>query len=72
MLAGAAVDAVVARFDFPDEARVRLAFEVAFEAADALVARAFARDADGDAERLEAARSAVRAILSEYVAFPEN
>jgi hypothetical protein len=36
------------------------------------VARAFARDADGDAERLEAARSAVRAILSEYVAFPEN
>jgi AcrR family transcriptional regulator len=72
VLAGAAVDAVVARFDFPDEARVRLAFEVAFEAADALVARAFARDADGDAERLEAARSAVRAILSEYVAFPEN
>lgn len=71
-LANAAVDAVVSRFEFPDESRVRFAFEVAFEAADALVARAFARDAKGDAERLEAARAAVRAILAEYVTFPES
>jgi AcrR family transcriptional regulator len=72
VLAGAAIDAVVARFDFPDESTVRLGFEAAFEAADALVARAFARDAKGDAERLEAARQAVRAILGAYVSFPES
>lgn len=72
VLAGAAIDAVVARFDFPDEPAVRLGFEAAFEAADALVARAFARDAKGDAERLEAARQAVRAILGAYVSFPES
>lgn len=72
VLASAAVDAVAARFDFADDARVRLGFEAAFEAADALVARAFVRDAKGDEERLDAARAAVRAILAEYVTFPQN
>lgn len=70
VMANAAVEALAARFDFADEPRVRLGFEVALEAADALVARAFARDPQGDAERLDAARHAVRRILEDYVTFP--
>ena len=70
VIASAIFDALAARFEFDDEARARLGFEVAIEAADALVARAFARDPQGDAQRLEAARGAVRAILADYVPIP--
>jgi AcrR family transcriptional regulator len=70
VLANTVIDAVAARFGLEADARLRLGYDVAAEAADALIARAFARDPQGDAERLDAARSAVRRILSEYLEFP--
>lgn len=62
--------ALVARFGIPEDDAVRFGFGIALEAADALVARAFARDPRGDAERLEAARRAVSAIIGEYLPLP--
>jgi len=70
VMASTILDALAARFGIADDARVRSGVELAVEAADALVARAFARDAAGDPERLGAARDAVRAILAEYLPIP--
>lgn len=63
-------EALAARYGIEDDARVRAGFELALEAADALVARAFARDTNGDPARLAAARDAVRAILADYLPIP--
>ena len=70
VFAGAAIEALAARFGFVDEPQVRLGFEIALETADALVARAFARDPKGDPERLEAARTAIRGVLAQYIDLP--
>jgi AcrR family transcriptional regulator len=70
VMADAIFEALVERFELPADARLRSGFEVAIEASDALVARAFSRDPQGDAERLEAARAAVRGILGEYLPIP--
>lgn len=70
VLAKVTFDALVERFGLADEPRARLGFELALETADALIARAFARDAQGDTERLEAAREAVRRVLGAYVTLP--
>lgn len=70
VLAHAVWEALAARFDVADDAQVRLGFEVALETADALIARAFARDPQGDAARLDAARAAVRRVLGTYLDVP--
>ncbi|WP_255513539.1 TetR/AcrR family transcriptional regulator [Homoserinibacter sp. GY 40078] len=62
-------EAIYARFGGP-ALDTRGAFELAIEATDALVARAFARDPQGDPERLDLARRAVGAIFREYVELP--
>ncbi len=63
-------DALAERFGVEDDERARQGFELAIEAADALVARAFARDPQGDAERLDAARAAMRSVLADYLPIP--
>ncbi|AYF96892.1 TetR/AcrR family transcriptional regulator [Protaetiibacter intestinalis] len=70
VMASAIFDALASRFGLPEESELRAAFEVAIEATDALVARAFARDAHGDAARLDAARRAVAAIIAESLPLP--
>ncbi|PZQ88286.1 MAG: TetR/AcrR family transcriptional regulator [Leifsonia xyli] len=70
IMANAIFDAISSRFGLGDEPRARAGFEIAIETTDALVARAFARDAQGDPERLAAARAAVRAILADHLALP--
>ncbi|QNO38895.1 TetR/AcrR family transcriptional regulator [Protaetiibacter sp. SSC-01] len=63
-------EALVDRFELADDERARTGFELAYEAADALIARAFARDAKGDAARLDAARAVMRSVLAEYLPLP--
>lgn len=57
-------DALVAGYGVSDSADARRAVGTAVEVIDALVARAFARDAKGDAALLDEARRAVRAVLA--------
>lgn len=63
-VAEAVADALVAHYGVADSGDVRMAIGTAVEVADALVARAFARDAQGDAALLDEARRAVRAVLA--------
>jgi AcrR family transcriptional regulator len=58
------VETLVERFHIADSAEVRFAFENAVEVMDALVARAFARDAHGDQAYLDSARSLVDSLVS--------
>jgi AcrR family transcriptional regulator len=60
------MDALVERFDLPDTAEGRIAFEAAIETTDALVARAFARDPQGDRAFLTQGRFVVKSILVEH------
>jgi len=62
-VAEAVADALVAHYGVAESGDVRMAIGTAVEVADALVARAFARDAQGDAALLDEARRAVRAVL---------
>ncbi|MDP3208033.1 MAG: TetR/AcrR family transcriptional regulator [Rhodoglobus sp.] len=64
VVANRMLDAMVSRFGVPDSAEIRLTFEAAVEVTDALMARAFARDADGDDAFLVAARGATYGMLS--------
>lgn len=57
---------LVVRFGLEDTTESRFAFETAIEISDALVARAFARDTEGDPRFLEQARTIVRTVLSEH------
>lgn len=59
------LDALIERFGFTDSAALRLRFETAVEISDALVARAFARDAQGDAAFLTASREVVGTMLTQ-------
>lgn len=69
-MANTIFDALATRFGIADEASLRTAFEIAIETTDALVARAFARDAHGDPQRLDAARRAIRQIIADYLPLP--
>ena len=60
------LDGMVARFGVADTAETRFHFEAAMEVADALVARAFARDAQGDEAFIQAARDATSAMLASH------
>jgi AcrR family transcriptional regulator len=55
------------RFALKDTPESRFAFETAIEVTDALVARAFARETDGDNAFLDQARTIVRSILVQYL-----
>jgi AcrR family transcriptional regulator len=58
------------RFDIENTPKTLFAFETAIEVTDALVARAFARDATGDPAFLEQARTVVGSILDGH--FPDR
>lgn len=64
VVAGAVAAALQQRFDVSADDAARRAIGSAVEVIDALVARAFARDADGDAVLLDEARRVVRATLA--------
>lgn len=72
VIADAVFTALVERFDLTDSAEVRAGFEAAFIATDALVTRAFARDPQGDAERLATARAATKAIIATVLPIPAS
>jgi AcrR family transcriptional regulator len=64
VLADRMFDALVARFGVEDTEAARFAFDAGYELTDALVARAFARDAQGDVRYLDQARSTLRGIAA--------
>lgn len=72
VLAHTILEALAARFGLADDAETQLGFVIAVETADALIARAFARDLGGDAELLDAARSAVRRVLDAHLGSPAS
>lgn len=63
-IADVIADALVAGYGVPASAESRRAIGTAVEVIDALVARAFARDPQGDPALLDEARRAVRAVLA--------
>jgi AcrR family transcriptional regulator len=70
ILAGALLESLVSRFGVPDNDEVRFAFETAIEVSDALAARAFARNPDGDPAFLEAGSSIVATLLTPHFGKP--
>ena len=66
IVANRLLDGLISRFGVPDSDEIRLRFEAAIEVTDALVARAFARDARGDEAFLAVARETSNSMLSEY------
>ena len=69
-IANVVFSALAERFGLDDSATIRAGVEAAFEASDALVTRAFARDVKGDAARLASAREATYAILATVLPLP--
>ena len=63
-IADVVADALVAGYGVADTADTRRAVGTAVEVIDALVARAFARSAQGDTALLDEARRSVRAVLA--------
>ena len=70
VVAAALLDSLVARFGVPDNDEVRFAFETAIEISDALAARAFARNPDGDVSFLEAGADIVASLLVPHFGLP--
>ncbi|GAB3606145.1 TetR family transcriptional regulator [Conyzicola nivalis] len=70
VVAAALLDSLVARFDVPDNDDVRFAFETAIEISDALAARAFARNPDGDVSFLDAGGDIVASLLVPHFGMP--
>lgn len=70
VLAATVFEALASRFEIEDTPEVRFGFEFALEACDSLVSSAFARDTQGDADRIEAAYKALRAVLAQYIELP--
>ena len=58
--------ALVARFDLPDDEKTAFLMECAIEISDAMAARAFLYNADGEEAFLEAGREAVYSLLAEH------
>nr|WP_246376591.1 TetR/AcrR family transcriptional regulator [Conyzicola lurida] len=72
VLAAALLDGLVSRFGVPDNDEVRFAFETSIEISDALAARAFARNPQGDMTFLEAGRDIVGSLLAPHFGAPET
>jgi AcrR family transcriptional regulator len=70
VLATALLDGLVARFGVPNNQKVRFAFETAIEVSDALAARAFARNPQGDRQFLDAGRDIVASLLTPHFGEP--
>lgn len=64
IVANRLLDGLVARFGVEDTPEVRFKFETAIEVSDALAARAFARDPNGEQAFLDAGRDIVYTMLS--------
>jgi AcrR family transcriptional regulator len=67
VLADRMFDEIVARFGVVDSEATRFAFDAGHQLTDALVARAFARDLDGDARFLNQARQILRQIAANSI-----
>jgi AcrR family transcriptional regulator len=65
-------DALVARFDLDPSAQARLAFASVVIATDALMARAFSRDANGDEDFLLAGVAIAAALMSPFWGVPAS
>ena len=61
-------DHLAGRFDLHDSRESRFRFELAIEVSDALATRAFARDARGDTEFLDASKEIVHSMLRDQFA----
>jgi len=70
IVASALLDSLVSRFGVPDNDEVRFAFETSIEISDALAARAFARNPDGDVSFLEAGAGLVATLLVPHFGMP--
>lgn len=70
ILANALLESLVTRFGVPDNDEVRFAFETSIEISDALAARAFARNPDGDPAFLDAGGSIVATLLTPHFGKP--
>jgi len=70
ILANALLESLVTRFGVPDNDEVRFAFETSIEVSDALAARAFARNPDGDPAFLDAGGSIVATLLIPHFGKP--
>ncbi len=65
VVANRILDGMVVRFGVPDSSATRLRFEAVIEVTDALVARSFARNPDGDDAFLSVARETTTAMLAD-------
>lgn len=61
------LDRLVERFGVQDSPELRFRFETAIEVSDALAARAFARDPQGDDRFLEVGRGVVSTMLAQHL-----
>ena len=64
-IAEAMLKSLAARFEVPTSTETSFAFENAVEVMDALIARAFARNSDGDSAFLDSGRALVLSILED-------
>jgi hypothetical protein len=72
IVAESMLNALARRFDLPNNSQTQLAFETALEAAEALVARAFAFNTEGDQTFIDAAGRTARALLVDQFGEPQN
>lgn len=72
VLAHRMYDALLERFGLTGSDDARTALVAAIEASDALVARGFARDPEGDEAFISRARQAAIALLSDHFGVPEG
>lgn len=72
IVAESMLNALARRFDLPNNAQTQFAFETALEVADALAARAFAVNTEGDQTFIDAAERTVRVMLVEHFGEPQN
>lgn len=70
LVADALFDGLVSRFEIADTPEARFAFETALEVSDALAARAFARDRNGDEKYMDAGREITIGILAPHFGVP--
>jgi len=70
LVADALFDGLVSRFGMADTPEARFAFETALEVSDALAARAFARDRNGDEKYMVAGRDITIGILAPHFGLP--
>ncbi|WP_294179986.1 TetR/AcrR family transcriptional regulator [uncultured Schumannella sp.] len=65
-------ESLVQRFELPGTDAARVAFEAACQAGDAIVARAFAREADGDEQFIAHSQDIFLALMSPHFDIPAH